>query len=1098
MQREFVKLMAKRDQEAEAILKTVASEENKNKQIAALDKKLEQDIANVAAEYAEKKRKKAEEEEKKRLEVEKGIIEQQKQAENALLDWRELMAKGNAKKLADVHRDRVDSQYRLTVEKLNAEEAAETAKATREITDKEQQGRAIEAIESRYDNERLLAEKKKADEIAKINKELQEKKNAQWTNASNAFKSLLQGDLNGFVEHADKIVQGEKSAWQKRLAENEAKYAAVGQMAQAAVQFLNQLEQKKAERAIAEARRERDEKVKLLTDQLALEKAAQDAAELEKQKVTQESNDRIQAIKDSSEKTISDLENQYRKLSTVEEKKKLEEQLQGYRENADGKSSAVKEATEAAIEANNEEARQSIEAAQKAEKAAIAAATSTKNERIDAAEATRDAEIAAIKKRQDVDQETRTKLLADAKAAFETEKKLAQDEATVKIDEAKRTASQQTDLAKSTAKTKNELAKDNQEAELKAIEAIKNGDEKAAKEILARAREDAQEKIKLAKEEADKKIEEAEKEKREKLKKVEAEKQTRIQNQKELNRQIEAENAKSAATEAAAKRKAWEAQKKADVASALIAGALATLKALASGFFPLNLVFAATTAVMTGIQVAMIRSQPAPVFEKGGFVAKGGRHGSRYSEGGIALIDRQSGREVGEMEGDEAIISREQTAANMPLINEMFRNARTPSKRNKPVTGDRPPAFKDGGVFSSPYWKKEMYLFGSKKAKREAEQAARDAEAAAQEAAAEAAAATADYGSYASGSDAGFEGSEGARADFEAAQAQGKEQLRLLEEIGKAVELSDTHTTEAIKTQTTELTRALTDLTANLEKMLGKVSTDIVKALDGSTTDNGKGLEKLSAQQKLLFAALNLNLNKGFTGLTTDTKKGFEGMSKEVVTAIEGQSEDLKLNIETLSKEVVTAIETLSDDTELNLENLSNDVVKAIGTQSDDTTEILEQLSTDLTTAIETLEKNSIETLDKFSADVTKELKTQTKETTSSLETLSDHVSDALDKLSKDTTNGLDKLATDTKTGLETLSTETSRSLDNLATQTKTGLDGMAYQVGGLKGSINAVEGAVRGVEGATRGVEGAVYGTNQAGRLDQLISSISSFGGKS
>ncbi|GAB3790178.1 hypothetical protein GCM10028818_59920 [Spirosoma horti] len=1055
MQREFVKLMVERDQKVAAIGKTVADEKNKNAQIAALDLELQTKITKVSAEYGEKRRKKAEELDKQRLEAEKAIIEQQKQAENALLDWRELNAKGNAKKLNDIHRERENTQYRLTVEKLNAEESAEKAKAAREITDKEQLRRALEAIEGRYDNERQLAEKKHSDAIEKINKELQDKKKEQWNAASNAFSALLKGDLSSFVDYADKIFEGEKSAWQKRLAQNVEKYAAVAQMATAAVSFLNQLEQQKAERAIAEATKERDAKVKLLNDQIQLEKVAQDAAEFEKQKITQESNDKIQTIKDSSQKAISDLESQYRQLSSSEEKRKLDEQLQGYRENADGKTSAAKQAAEETISAAQDEAKQTISAAQLAEKEAIKAATNAKLERIDAAEATRDAEIAAIEKRKDVDQATRKQLLAEAKDKFDQEKKLAEDEATVKIEQAKDTAKTQTELAKETAKTKTELAKDQAEAELKAIGAVQKGDEKAAKEILAKAKEDQKEKIRLAKEQADKAIEEAEKEKREKLKKVEAEKQTRIQNQKELNRQIEAENVKARAMEAAAKRKQWEAQKKADVASALITGALATLKALASSFWPANLVFAAMSAIMTGVQVAMIKSQPAPQFRHGGFVAQGGRHGSEYGRGGIALIDRQTGRETGEMEGDEAIISREQTAANRPLIEQMFSNARTPGSRHKPV--DRGPALRNGGMLDADYWSKGMFLYGGIKPAKKITNKPKLGY-------------YEDGGMYEGATDPALD-TASADSEVAIAQAQGKEQLRLLGEILKAITLSDTHTTDRLKLLESQLMSLdkqqqslLTDLertnragflTLNndLTKAIRTASEDIIKGLKVTSSDNGKGLEALSLQQRNSFTSLANSLTRGFTGLTLDTKQGFEGMSKDVVNAIETLSDDTKLNIETLSKDVVTVIEKQSKDTNKSLEDLSKAVTKSL----------------------DKLSENTEENLVKLDRSVTK----------------------SLGDLSDDTTGSLDTLSKAVTRSLDTLSTTTERSLEHLSTETKRGLDNMANQVSGLRGSINAVEGAVYQVRDAANGTTGAVYGTNNAGRLDALISSISSFGGK-
>ncbi|PRY47111.1 hypothetical protein CLV58_101177 [Spirosoma oryzae] len=1094
-QREFVKLMVKRDREAEAVLRSKASEAEKAATIEGINKRLESEIARTAGEFAEKKRKKAEEELAKQLEAEKGIIEQERQAYNALLDWRELQAKGNSTKLNEIHRERLSRDFTATINRLDAEENAEKAKAAREITDKDQLARALAAISDRYYNERQLAGAKYSAEVAKSEEELRQKKQAIWSNGANAFKSLLAGDLNAFIEHGSKMFEGEKSAWQKRLSQNMEKYEAVGQIAQAAVQFLNGLEQQRAERAIAEAKRIRDEKVAILEQQLANEKAAQDAAELEKQRITQESNDKVSAIKSATESTISSLESQYRSLSSSEEKKKLADQLESYKTSADEKSATAKQTAEDAIEAAQEEAKRTIQAAQDAEKAAIKSATSTKDERIDAAEVTRDAEIAAINKRKDVDQETRKQLLKEAKDKFDTEKKLAEDEAKLKIEQAKETAKTQTELAKQTAKTKTELAKDQSEAELKAIEAVQKGDEKAAKEILAKAKEDQKEKIRLAKEQADKAIEEAEKEKREKLKKVEAEKQTRIQNQKELNRQIEAENQKARAAEAAAKLKAWQAQKKADMATALITGALATLKALASTIWPVNLVFAAMSAVMTGIQVAMIARQPTPQFEKGGFIARGGRHGSSYGESGIALIDRQSGREVGEMEGDEAIISREQTEANRPLIEQMFRNARTPNRRRSSVLGDRdamgrsarsleaPPAFKNGGLFSAPYWGRGMYEYGTIKES--------DSE----------------YSSDA-GSNSGSEGGVNDEATVAAAQEAVKEQLRLLAKIEEAVTLADKHAAENTKALTTKLdslfdalglrlgfialsinerTRANTDrLSADLTQALADRSREIIAALNVSNRDNGRGLEALSAQQKLSFTLLNLSLTKGFTSLENKTGKGFEGMSEEIVKAVTELETELLKTLATNHKASADLVKQNQKETVT--------LVKANQLESVTLVKANQKATVELTRANQ---KETVQLLTDQQFESVTLLTDNHRETITLLTDNHRQTIDTLDRFADRTEQSLATLDADLVRALESLSNQTAYSLDVLATRTANGLDSMAFQVGGLRGSISAVEGAVYQVRGAVNGVEGAVYGTNQAGRLDSLIGAISSFAGK-
>ncbi|GAB3802980.1 hypothetical protein GCM10028819_32170 [Spirosoma humi] len=1130
---EKVKLAQILDAELMAIQQSLASTANKDALRVSAEKKYLAKLDQVDEEARQKSLKKEEEKTQKleqlevrRLENARFIIDQKQQAENALFDWEEVNAKNSATKLADIHQRRLDAQLAASLARNAAEEAADRAKAVRDATSKEQEEAMLTAIEGKYETERIVLTQKAANDKAQIEKELKEKKNGIWTEASNAFSALLKGDLLGFVEHGAAMFEAEKSAWQKRLDQNMAKYQAVAQMATAAVDFLNQLEQKKAENAIAEARRERDAKIALLNDQIAMEKAAQDAAELEKQRVTQESNDKIDAIKSASQSTIASLEQQYRQLSSSEEKKKLDEQLTGYKENAEGKTDAAKEAADEAIEAAQDEAKQTIEAAQKTEKESIKAATNEKNEKIDAAEATRDAEVAAINKRKDIDQATRQQLLSEAKQAFETTKQQTEAEAKDKIEKAKDTAKTQTELAKDTQKTKIELAEDQRDAELKAIEAVQKGDEKAAKEILAKAKEDQQEKIRLAKEQADKAIDEAEKEKREKLKKVEAEKQTRIQNQKELNRSIEAENKKAAAAEAAAKQKAWEAQKKADIASALITGALATLKALASSFWPANLVFAAMSAIMTGVQVAKIKSQPMPQFEQGGFIPTGGRHASTYGKGGIGLIDRQSGRDVGEMEGGEAIISRDQTQANMPLIQRMFANARTPGRRHASVTdyrdarGGRPAGFRDGGVFDPPAWQKRMYLYGGIPGRRRYDDGG-----------------TVEYDSGGSdGYDSGYDDAE-AKAAADRAEKQGQEQLRLLTAIKDALEKQPDTTRQLLQNMEANLRTVMSNLAYyegldrsnlnqqllnGLERLGTSLSNALMRISTSQTTDSKVIVAELVTLRSALTLALSEHRSQLVSTLGTNrltNQVALSNLSLQLVSSLKSLSTDTTQAVENLEKTTATGLDKLTVQNKADFTRLTNQLGKnqdeataktilaittaslansrALASLSLKTVTSLDNLSDEMKAALLDLRKATVFSLDD-SADRTELALAQLdKDMTRSLAQLNRNVTLSLEVLNEDVTTSLDILNTEQKQALSSLGNKTEQALERSATRTTSSIDGLSVEVRSLKGSINAVEGAVYQVRGAVDGVQGAVWGSNQAGRLDALIGAISTFGGK-
>nr|MCU0336414.1 hypothetical protein [Sediminibacterium sp.] len=125
------------------------------------------------------------------------------------------------------------------------------------------------------------------------------------------------------------------------------------------------------------------------------------------------------------------------------------------------------------------------------------------------------------------------------------------------------------------------------------------------------------------------------------------------------------------------RKESFERQKKADIASALIQGALGVVKSLAMFGWPFGLIAAAGMAIVTGIQVAAIASrtfaQKGAVIRNAG-VPNGSPHGSKYGDSGIQLIDRQTGMEVGEMEGGEPImiLSKNTYANNKPVVDKLL------------------------------------------------------------------------------------------------------------------------------------------------------------------------------------------------------------------------------------------------------------------------------------------------------------------------------------------------------------------------------------------------------------------------------------------
>ncbi|MDR6195164.1 phage tail tape measure protein [Siphonobacter sp. SORGH_AS_0500] len=210
-------------------------------------------------------------------------------------------------------------------------------------------------------------------------------------------------------------------------------------------------------------------------------------------------------------------------------------------------------------------------------------------------------------------------------------------------------------------------------------------------------------------------------------------------NKEDYEKKIAEINANADEKVKAEKLKAFKREQTLNIASALVNAAQAALKSMAMMGFPLGLIGVAASAAMAAIQIGIIKSQKPPAYAKGGTnyvknagVVRGSRHGSQYGQAGISMVDRVSGQEVGEMEGDEPfmILSRDTYKNNGGIIDMLLHSS---LHRN----GAR--IFRDGGVGTipeTPYSQKGSYLFGSKKAKkaaREAEEQAAAAQAEAEE-----------------------------------------------------------------------------------------------------------------------------------------------------------------------------------------------------------------------------------------------------------------------------------------------------------------------------------------------------------------------------
>lgn len=307
----------------------------------------------------------------------------------------------------------------------------------------------------------------------------------------------------------------------------------------------------------------------------------------------------------------------------------------------------------------------------------------------------------------------------------------------------------------------------------------------------------------------EKQIENINKEKETQLKSWESQYKSGKIDKETYEKEVARINDEAREKEKEAKLKAWKREQALNIAMAIVNGAMAALKSLATMGFPLGLIGVAGAAIATGVQIALIKSQKPPDFERGGILRKiyekggkyirnggvpdGPRHGSHYGQSGIALVRRDTGAEVGEMEGNEPImiLSRNTYQNNRPVIDKLLDSSL--HKNGAPIYDKGGWMGSDGGDYRD-YLEKpqygQSYLFGSKK--RKAEAAAREAEAqaaeamsAAQEEAdaalAEAQAAAGSAASY--GEDASYDAMETSQATLENVELNTADTVELLLDI---------------------------------------------------------------------------------------------------------------------------------------------------------------------------------------------------------------------------------------------------------------------------------------------------------------------------
>ncbi|MES2808455.1 MAG: hypothetical protein V4619_07510 [Bacteroidota bacterium] len=160
-----------------------------------------------------------------------------------------------------------------------------------------------------------------------------------------------------------------------------------------------------------------------------------------------------------------------------------------------------------------------------------------------------------------------------------------------------------------------------------------------------------------------------------KIRALEAQAEIELKTGRKTEKQKQEIRDRLAKEEAKVKTDAWRADQQAAIGQAIINGALAMTKVAAQTGI-LSFAFDPIIALKTAAEIALISSREPPVFAKGGII-----DGPSHSNGGVPLIDGNTGRTIAEVEGQEtvAVFSKEATKNNQWLINQllfssMFRN----------------------------------------------------------------------------------------------------------------------------------------------------------------------------------------------------------------------------------------------------------------------------------------------------------------------------------------------------------------------------------------------------------------------------------------
>lgn len=171
---------------------------------------------------------------------------------------------------------------------------------------------------------------------------------------------------------------------------------------------------------------------------------------------------------------------------------------------------------------------------------------------------------------------------------------------------------------------------------------------------------------------------------------------------KEYDKLVDAANKEQAQKEDEIKKKQFERNKAMQIVTAVIntAAAIASAWGTSGNIYAaiaMSVIAAAAGAAQIGV-IASQQYQGASYAEGTDSIAKGPSH----AQGGIKMIDSLTGKQVGEMEGDEAIISKATTAANPSVIAKLIKAKGRPIAINEQRASENIRIFAQGVTSINP------------------------------------------------------------------------------------------------------------------------------------------------------------------------------------------------------------------------------------------------------------------------------------------------------------------------------------------------------------------------------------------------------------